>query len=547
MSQPLSLRPEDTAIIVPLGARDLSIDAALGKYRLLGALGKGGMADIYLGVADGPEGFRKLCVLKLLKEEMAEDDDYRAMFLDEARLAARLNHPNIVQTFEVGETRGRLLIAMEFVDGQPLTRIKRRLKQEHLPLPTYISLLCDVLEALEYAHSLTDFDGSQLGIIHRDVSPHNIVIGYDARVKLLDFGIAKSSAAVQETQAGVLKGKAGYMAPEQARMQPLDKRADIFSVGVILWEAIAGKRLVDGMSAHAVLARRVQGGDPKIAEVVPGVDQALAAICDRAMACSPDARYVSCVELQSDLETWLKTQTDPNRKEFSKHMRDAFAKERDDLRALVEQQMGDSFSGLRSLLGSGGRSTLGRLNPSHGAPETQPTSSGNESRVVVITEGGRLQSHADARVASLVTSDVASAEGTPRSTARAFALFGIAVAVLAGIAIAFITMRSTRQSAETRAEPSALPARRAPTEAPRTTASVDATPTSARPVESVTGAATSSAPPLHRPAWQGFAAPNAKPTPVPSQARTAAPNSTIATPPTKQVPRPIDDKDPYAP
>ncbi|HSO40883.1 MAG TPA: serine/threonine-protein kinase, partial [Labilithrix sp.] len=344
--------PEESGAVQALEERDLTLATDLGKYRLLGALGAGGMADVYLAVADGPEGFRKLCVLKLLKETMAQDEEYRAMFLDEARLAARLNHPNVVQTFEVGETHGRLMIAMEYVEGQPLTRVRRRLSPEQLPLTIIISLLCDVLDALEYAHRLTDFDGSTLGIVHRDVSPHNIILGYDGRAKLVDFGIAKSAAAMQETQAGVLKGKVGYMAPEQARMNDVDRRADVFSVGVILWEAIAGRRLTEGVAQRDVLIRRIDGTDPRIADVVPSVDPHLAWICDRAMAWLPDDRFASAAELQAELEGWLKQHGEPSRKELSRTLREAFIVEREQLRALVEQRIGDSssLSGARQAL-----------------------------------------------------------------------------------------------------------------------------------------------------------------------------------------------------
>ncbi len=350
MSHKSRAQPDADRVVHALAPRDLSLADALSKYRLLGALGQGGMADVYLAVADGPEGFRKLCVLKLLKESMAQDEEYRAMFLDEARLAARLNHPNIVQTFEVGEVHGRLMIAMEYIEGQPATRVRRRLTPQQFPLSADVSMLCDVLDALEYAHALSDFDGSKLGIVHRDVSPHNIIIGYDARVKLVDFGIAKSSASLQETQAGVLKGKVGYMAPEQASMLAVDARADVFSVGVILWEAIAGMRVAAGMSAHETLARRMEGADPKILDVVPDVDLELARICDRAMARFPGDRHSSAAELQGELEAWLRKRAEVNRKDLAASLREAFTAERDHMSALVEQRLADnSASGLRSL------------------------------------------------------------------------------------------------------------------------------------------------------------------------------------------------------
>ncbi|HRG97898.1 MAG TPA: serine/threonine-protein kinase, partial [Polyangiaceae bacterium] len=361
-------RPEETGQIKPLEAFDLSLAASLGKYRLLGALGHGGMADVYLAIADGPEGFRKLCVLKMLKESMEADEDFRAMFLDEARLAARMNHPNVVQTFEVDDTQGRLMLAMEYVEGQPITRVRRRVAPEQFPLTAYVRVLCDVLEGLDYAHNLADYDGSILGIVHRDVTPHNILVGYDGRVKLVDFGIAKSAAASQMTQAGVLKGKVGYMSPEQASLGVVDGRADVFSVGVILWEAIAGRRFAEGASARDVLTRRIDGTDPKIAEIVPEVDPELAAICDRAMATKPANRFATPSEFQLAMEAWLRKHGEPPRKVWAKALRDAFAPEREQLRALIEQRVTDNgMSGIRSSLFTTGSHTAASSGP-HSVP-----------------------------------------------------------------------------------------------------------------------------------------------------------------------------------
>ncbi|HVJ94098.1 MAG TPA: serine/threonine-protein kinase, partial [Labilithrix sp.] len=343
MSEPKpKFEVEESGVIEALDAQERSLATTLGKYRLIGGLGHGGMADVYLAVADGPEGFRKLCVLKMLKEDMADDEEFRAMFLDEARLAARLSHPNIVQTFESGEIQGRLTMVMEYVEGQPIHRLQRRLTKEQFPLAANVSVICDVLAALDYAHGLTDFDGSNLGIVHRDVSPHNVIVGYDGRVKLLDFGIAKSSAAMQMTQAGVLKGKIGYMAPEQASMLDLDGRADVFSVGVILWEAIAGRRLAEGLNARQALVRRIEGTDPKIAEVVPDVDPELAALCDRAMCRDPNERFGSAAEFQTELERWLSKRGAPSRKLWASALRDAYTPEREQLRALVEQRLANT-------------------------------------------------------------------------------------------------------------------------------------------------------------------------------------------------------------
>lgn len=568
---PNRARPDESGDVQPLEARDLTLANAIGKYRLLGALGHGGMADVYLAVADGPEGFRKLCVLKLLKEAMAQDDEYRAMFLDEARLAARLNHPNIVQTFEVGETHGRLMIAMEYVEGQAANRVRKRLTPEQFPLTSCISVLSDVCEALEYAHRLADFDGTPLHIVHRDVSPQNIVIGYDARVKLLDFGIAKSSAALQETQAGVLKGKVGYMAPEQASMRHIDGRADVFSVGVILWETIAGRRLAEGVTAQEVLLRRVEGNDPKIIDVVPEVDPELAAICDRAMACLPEHRHGSAAELQADLEGWLAKHKKPSRKELARSVSEAFATEREQLRAIVEQRMADSaLSGMRQAL-TGGLPSLGRLHATGEAPSITPARisgiapappvSGpqlpvGQSTLPMIDPASLPPSAQSSQQRAIMTGAsgpyVAPAPSKP-SPAIFIAIGAVALLVLAGIAYA------VKSSTGPKTEASAQPTSPASTDtAPPSTMDSAKIGTVAPPAStgtsttSSTVATTSSGRPKPLP-WVPFTG-KAAPPPV-AHPPTAAPVTPAVTPGTglqppvqsKQPARPLDEKDPYAP
>jgi hypothetical protein len=573
MSHDPRARADDSGAVQALralGEQDLTLAAGLSKYRLVGALGHGGMADVYLAVADGPQGFRKLCVLKLLKDNMSEDEEFRAMFLDEARLAARLNHPNIVQTFEVGETHNRMMIAMEYVEGQPATRLRRRLTPEQFPLSAHIAVLCDVLDALEYAHSLTDFDGSSLSIVHRDVSPHNVIIGYDARVKLLDFGIAKSRAATQETQAGVLKGKVGYMAPEQASMRALDGRADIFSVGVMLWEAIAGRRLAEGMPANDVLVRRVSGQDPKIIEVVPDVDPELAAICDRAMALSADDRYATAAELQGELEQWLGQHTEPNRKGLSKALRDAFAREREQLRALVEQRMADgAMSGVRqALLGEGGFPSLGRFHGG-GGTESSPftpakgTAASLRSSEAVPGPLAGAPSTASfvegAANSTLITGAAPAAPHARRTGLPAVVFVALGLFALVAIAAAAYTRRTAPAvaggagSSEVGAEPRA---RESATVATAASPSLSAPPTRAASV-------TSDAPPGpdRRTAPAFPTAPIGKPPlPVAHPVAPAAPPvihpvapppahtvpSALSSPATNKSSRPLDEKDPYA-
>ena len=278
---------------------------ALGKYRLIAELGHGGMAEVYLALASGPAGFNKLVVIKQIRQQFAEDPEFLTMFLDEARLAARLNHPNVVQTNEVGEDGGRYFIAMEYLEGQPLNRVLNRLgkdKSDALTLPMQLTVLVETLAGLHHAHELCDFDGTPLSVVHRDMSPHNIFVTYAGQVKIVDFGIAKALSSSSETRTGVLKGKIGYMAPEQAMGERVDRRADIFSVGMILWEMITGKRMFKGLPDVAALQRIVNGDLPSPRTIIPGLSDRLEAVCLKALARDRDQRYATAAELASDLE-----------------------------------------------------------------------------------------------------------------------------------------------------------------------------------------------------------------------------------------------------
>jgi eukaryotic-like serine/threonine-protein kinase len=280
----------------------------LGKYRLIAKLARGGMGVVHLALLRGPAGFNKLLVVKELRREFAKSDELVASFMDEARLAARLNHPNIVQTIEVGTDAGRYFMAMEYLEGQSLQRLFYRasIKRSPLPLQLQLGLHLDVLAALDYAHRLTDFGGAPLGVVHRDVSPPNILVTYEGQIKLLDFGIAKTIEGPEDREAGVLKGKARYMAPEQAAAcGRVDRRADLFSVGVMLWEATAGRRLWEGMQDADVLRSLLAGVIPEIRYARPDVDPALAAIVERAMSVNPDLRYPTALAMRDDLERYM--------------------------------------------------------------------------------------------------------------------------------------------------------------------------------------------------------------------------------------------------
>jgi serine/threonine protein kinase len=284
---------------------DGDVDAAR-KYHVLMELGRGGTAVVSAGIARGIGGFTKLVVLKNIKPEFLSDRETVRMFVNEARLSARMNHPNVVQVYEVFRKNRLPVIVMEYLDGQSLARIQGRAFQD----PAYstsmsIGILCRVLAGLQYAHSLADYDGTPLQIVHRDVSPHNVMLTYDGQVKLVDFGIAKLSAATQHTKTGVIKGKIAYMAPEQLEGKNLDHRGDLFAVGIMLWEAIARRRMWGARSDAEIVRCLVLDEVPSLQAVVPDVDPELAHICGKALAINPDQRYVSGAQFQAELEMYL--------------------------------------------------------------------------------------------------------------------------------------------------------------------------------------------------------------------------------------------------
>jgi serine/threonine-protein kinase len=323
-------------------------DASFGKYRMLAELGQGGMADVILALSQGPVGFNKLVVIKRLRNHLAEDPEFVGMLLDEARLAAHLNHPNIVHTHEVGEVDGHFFMAMEFLDGQPLGRIRRRSWRaaRPLPLPTEARIIADVLAGLHYAHELTDYEGASLSIVHRDVTPSNVFVTFEGAVKVLDFGIAKATGRTTETQTGVIKGKTPYMAPEHAMGMEVDRRADIFSAGVMLWEAATGQRMWRGMEPIVILTRLITGDIPvSPREVNPDVPEAMDAICRKALCREPDGRFATALEFQNELEAYLQTCGErTSRRELGRLVSELFTNERQEIKRVIDSQLAKESS-----------------------------------------------------------------------------------------------------------------------------------------------------------------------------------------------------------
>jgi eukaryotic-like serine/threonine-protein kinase len=345
----------------------------VGKYKILSELGRGGMSNVFLAVAKGPGGVNKLVVLKALLPELAAEPDALSMFLDEARLAAQLNHANVVQTYEVGTEGDRHVMVMEYLEGQSLSSITRRADTtgRQMSLQMHLRIIINVLEGLHYAHELCGYDGTPLSLVHRDVSPQNVFVTYDGQVKILDFGIAKAASSSTNTATGVVKGKIAYMAPEQMVVDTVDRRADLYSVGCMLWRMATGSKLWKD-TPDVQLMRRVLAGDiPSPQTVNPGCDDELARIVSKALRHDREQRYATALELQEDLEHYSEKLKPPvKQKLIGAYVSELFGDTRAEIKALVERQLmllasdntatSSEFSFLAEQLGQESRSTLVR-------------------------------------------------------------------------------------------------------------------------------------------------------------------------------------------
>jgi serine/threonine protein kinase len=287
----------------------------MGKYTLVRRLATGGMAELFLAIQRSVAGFEKLIVIKRILPSLNQDQAYVEMLLHEARVAATLSHPNVVQVFDLGSIDGGYFIAMEHVHGEDLRSLVRQMKAKHLnefPMEHALSIVLGVCSGLTYAHEKEDLYGAPLNIVHRDVSPQNVLVTFSGGVKLIDFGIAKSRAhAFEETEHGRLKGKIPYMSPEQARGEAVDWRSDIFAAGVILFELTTGRRLFKAASEFETLKLICDGPYPLPSEARPDYPRDLEAIVVRALARNREDRWQSAREMQAALEDLVRCERIP--------------------------------------------------------------------------------------------------------------------------------------------------------------------------------------------------------------------------------------------
>ena len=301
-----------------------------GKYLLLERVNVGGMAEVFKAKAFGVEGFERLVAVKRILPSIAEDQEFITMFIDEAKISVQLTHANIAQIFDLGKVGDSYFIAMEYVYGKDLRAIfdRARKRGETVPVPMACYLAMKLCEGLDYAHNKKDASGRELNLVHRDVSPQNILLSYDGESKLIDFGIAKAAGKAGKTQAGILKGKFGYMSPEQVRGLPLDRRSDIFAVGICLYELLTGERLFVGESDFSTLEK------VKNVEIMPPstynrrIPEELEQIVLKGLAKDVDDRYQTAMDLHDDLQSFMYTSGNFfSRKDLGAYMRKAFADE----------------------------------------------------------------------------------------------------------------------------------------------------------------------------------------------------------------------------
>ena len=278
----------------------------VGRYAIHAEIAHGGMATVHLGRLTGPVGFSRTVAIKRLHQMFAKDPEFVAMFMDEARLAARIQHPNVVSIIDVVAEQGELLLVMDYIQGESLSQLLRAERQRggRIDLRIVVKIMTEVLSGLHAAHEVTDERGVPLGVVHRDMSPQNTLVGVDGIAHLIDFGVAKAAGRIQSTREGQLKGKLPYMAPEQIRRGKVDRRTDLYAASAVLWELMVGRRLFQGDEAtlvYGVLTTPIQAPSTLVPEVGPKLD----AVVMKGLQRKPDKRFSTALEMADALEAAL--------------------------------------------------------------------------------------------------------------------------------------------------------------------------------------------------------------------------------------------------
>ena len=435
-----------------------NLPRTFGRYTLFEEIGKGGMAQIYLARAETELGATRLAVVKEILPAFADDTRFADMLIHEAKLAAQLGHRRIVQVFDLGKEDDHLFIAMEYVEGFDLNALLRKCTENKAPLPAphALGIVADVLEGLDYAHRRTGEDGEPLGVVHRDVSPSNVLISFEGEVKLCDFGIAHANDVVkEEASSEALKGKAGYMSPEHARGEKLDARADVFAVGIILWELLAGRRLYKPKSDVPLLEQARRADIPTVPDKgVPGHAQ-LETIVMKALAKDRDDRYPSAGAMLRELEAFLaENNLAASRLELGKWIGTTFGTDLLDRRRASERRLPKSHPPLRIPPVSDGAMRAFKKELEAPRVSIEPGSLAGSVMDVVPPSSSSPAVSEEPEPATSTMADAPSSEeripapttpnAPPRTPARALlAIFGVAaiVSAMIGVFYAFISTR----------------------------------------------------------------------------------------------------------
>jgi serine/threonine protein kinase len=291
----------------PAAARNSLVGSRIGRFEVIAEIGTGGMASVYVARSTGSGGFKRLVAIKVMHAHLTSDESFVDMFLDEARVAATIHHPNVVPIIDVGFEDGLVFLIMDYIEGDSFSNVEKVAisLRRRIPLGITLRVVLDALAGLHAAHELCDLEGNHLKIIHRDVSPQNIVVGVDGVSRIVDFGIAKAESRVTTTKVGMIKGKLNFMAPEQLRSAQLDRRVDVFGMGVTLWEAVTLRRLYAGENDFDTARRILTGEYPALLDFDPRLPPVLDDICRKALHPDPDQRFLSADEFADAIETHL--------------------------------------------------------------------------------------------------------------------------------------------------------------------------------------------------------------------------------------------------
>ncbi len=410
---------------------------AFGRYVLTQKIAMGGMAEIFRAKSLGAEGFEKVVVIKRILPHFSEDEGFVTMFKDEARVAAHLSHANVVQIFDFDEAEGLFYIAMEYVEGQDLKRVldQGAKKGQPLSIAQAVHIIIEAALGLHYAHTRL-VDGEPLNIVHRDVSPHNIMVSFSGEVKIMDFGIAKAASRSTKTRVGTVKGKCAYMSPEQARGKPLDARSDLFALGVCLWEMLTGKRLFVGESDFETLNNVLKAEVPAPSELNPEVPKELDAIVLKALARERDDRQADCGAFAGELRRWYySTVADPDAASLKGYMHELFAEDIARIRSDVAAEVAMMEQLRRNGLAAPGSNSQQR----RVVTGSQPAARGVQEERTMALDAGPNE-HTLALPDGLASAGVAPrsqnpAVPKPKSRTGWYVGVGVGAAVLAAIAV----------------------------------------------------------------------------------------------------------------